>query len=153
MFVDLTILLKNVVYNSTNQNMPFEFCCLTEVGLLKPDLVLLLDGSIGTHMERKDFGSEVYEKEHIQLKVKEAYKKHFLHEMEVVDEEGSMEEVHPRMMVCLEKHQVFDAATQPLQYMQSPSFNVCYPLLMTFFTISITFFLKNMLLWLNTHLE
>ena len=133
--------------------MPFEFCCLTEVGLLKPDLVLFLDGSIGTIMERGDFGSEVYEKEHIQLKVKEAYKKHFLHEMEVVDGEGNMEEVHRRVIVCLEKHQAFDATTQPLKYLQSTSFNVCYSLLMTFFTISITFFLKNMLLWLNTHLE
>ena len=53
--------------------MDLTFCCLTELGLLKPDLVLYLNASLEVSSGREGFGEEVYEKKETQLRVREAY--------------------------------------------------------------------------------
>lgn len=114
---------SGIAYSSIKQGMDLTFCCLTEVGLPKPDLVVYLVGSMEVRSRRGGFGAEVYEKIEIQNRVEEAYRKLFK-QLEVVDGDGSVEEVHERVMQCLNTNQPSPTTSQPIQYFTMQDFNI-----------------------------
>ncbi|KAJ3114839.1 hypothetical protein HDU96_001582 [Phlyctochytrium bullatum] len=50
------------------------WCMHVDSGIVKPDLVIFLDGSISNLSTRGDFGSEVYEHQEFQYRVAEAFR-------------------------------------------------------------------------------
>lgn len=56
------------------KNVPFEFACETELGLLKPDLVIYLNADPAMTSKRDGFGDEALEKAEFQLRVYEQMK-------------------------------------------------------------------------------
>jgi len=77
------------------KNVPMDFACATEVGLLKPDLVIYLNADPAVTAERAGFGDEAFEKADYQQKVYKHMKELINPEFwEEVDALQSIEEVH-----------------------------------------------------------
>jgi dTMP kinase len=58
---------------SAAKGIDMEWCKMPEVGLPRPDLVLLLDLDVAILANRKGFGAERYEKLDLQKRVRDAY--------------------------------------------------------------------------------
>lgn len=88
------------VYSAAKQNptMDLAWCRNPEIGLPRPDLCLFLDISAEGAAKRGGFGTERYEKQEMQDRVRELFKEMRTHQDEgedivVVDAGGSVEEV------------------------------------------------------------
>ncbi|KAK0488512.1 thymidylate kinase-domain-containing protein [Armillaria novae-zelandiae] len=60
---------------SASKGLPYEWCRSPDIGLPAPDLVLFLDITPEKARERGGYGNERYEKEEMQRKVREQYKR------------------------------------------------------------------------------
>lgn len=88
------------VYSAAKQNptMDLAWCRHPEIGLPRPDLCLFLDISAEDAAKRGGYGTERYEKQEMQDRVRELFKELKTHQDEgedivVVDSGGSVEEV------------------------------------------------------------
>ncbi|SJL17786.1 related to thymidylate kinase [Armillaria ostoyae] len=60
---------------SASKGLPYEWCRSPDIGLPAPDLVLFLDITPEKARERGGYGNERYEKEEMQRRVREQYKR------------------------------------------------------------------------------
>ena len=60
---------------SASKGLPFEWCRAPDVGVLQPDLTLFLDVSPEAAKQRGGYGEERYEKEEMQRRVREMFKR------------------------------------------------------------------------------
>lgn len=101
-----------------------DWCKQPEVGLIKPDLVLLLALSDEEMMKRPGFGEERYEDLKIQKSVREVFQ-NFANtddNWKEVDAVGTIEEVHEKLLQeVLDK--VKEVGTTPLQKLSFPNTN------------------------------
>jgi dTMP kinase len=59
----------------TKPKLPFEWCRAPDIGLPSPDLVLFLDIAPDQARQRGGYGEERYEKEEMQVRVREAFRR------------------------------------------------------------------------------
>lgn len=64
---------SGVAFSAAKRNMTIEWCKQADVGLPAPDIVLFLDLQVDQAKLRADFGSERYEKEEFQERVRENF--------------------------------------------------------------------------------
>lgn len=101
------------VYSASKQNpdMDLEWCRHPEVGLPRPDLCLFLDLSSEEAAKRGGFGTERYEKEELQKRVRQLYAEMRRHEDEsedivVIDAGKSVEDVAKEILTAVTNAQV-----------------------------------------------
>ncbi|EME43682.1 hypothetical protein DOTSEDRAFT_72887 [Dothistroma septosporum NZE10] len=89
------------VYSAAKRNpaMDLAWCRNMEVGLPRPDLCLFLDVSAEDAARRGGFGTERYEKQDLQNRVRDLFAEMRIHpdeneDMVVIDAGGSMDAVH-----------------------------------------------------------
>jgi dTMP kinase len=61
--------------SSTTPKLPFEWCRAPDIGLPAPDVVLFLDIAPEQARLRGGYGEERYEKEEMQARVRQAFKR------------------------------------------------------------------------------
>jgi len=96
------------VYSAAKQNptMDLAWCRQPEVGLPRPDLCIFLDISAEAAARRGGFGSERYEKQDLQARVRGLYGEMMRHEDEredivTVDAGGSLDEVEQSILAVV----------------------------------------------------
>ncbi|KAK4501433.1 hypothetical protein PRZ48_007242 [Zasmidium cellare] len=114
------------VYSAAKQNptMDLAWCRHMEVGLPRPDLCLFLDITAEKAASRGGFGTERYEKQEMQDRVRELFAEMRTHEDEgedivVVDAGGSVEEVEGAIWETVRRRLgEGDAASRPLRFIR-----------------------------------
>ncbi|KAF8584051.1 P-loop containing nucleoside triphosphate hydrolase protein [Ramaria rubella] len=66
---------KSRASTAAQERFPYEWCRAPDAGLPAPDLTLFLDISPGTAKQRGGYGEERYEKEELQRRVREVFKR------------------------------------------------------------------------------
>lgn len=91
---------SGVAYSVAKKGMDVEWCMQPEVGLPKPDLVLLLTLSENEMLNRGDFGKERYENTTVQKSVKETFMKFAQKEdnWKVFNAAGTIDEVQSKLL-------------------------------------------------------
>lgn len=91
----ITIVCDRYVYSgvafSASKGLSFDWCVAPDVGLPSPDVVLFLDISPEAAKQRGGYGEERYEKEEMQRRVRESFKR--LGEEQKTTKEGSWVEI------------------------------------------------------------
>uniref|UniRef100_A0A1B6M0Z6 Thymidylate kinase n=1 Tax=Graphocephala atropunctata TaxID=36148 RepID=A0A1B6M0Z6_9HEMI len=100
---------SGVAFSSIKPGMDLEWCKWSDAGLPKPDLVMLLTLSTQAMNARGGFGEERYEKDEIQEKVLEVFKKFKDSTWKEIDADKTQDELHEELLsyikVALEKSQ------------------------------------------------
>jgi len=66
---------SGVAFSAAKPSLSFEWCTFPDIGLPEPDLVLFLDASPGVARSRGGYGEERYEKEEMQRRVRDVFKR------------------------------------------------------------------------------
>lgn len=115
---------SGIAFSSAKKHMDINWCKQPEIGLLKPDLVLLLTLSDDQMIKRPGFGEERYEDLNFQKSVSEIFKTFAESEdnWKQMDASGTIEDVHEKLL-----HEVLDTlknmGTSPLQMLDFRSNN------------------------------
>ena len=89
---------SGVAYSaSKTNNMNFEWCKAPEEGLIKPDLVFLLQLNEGTAQKRSGFGKERYEKSEFQKNVLDNFNKLSDNTWQYIDADKEVHEIHEKI--------------------------------------------------------
>ncbi|XP_017774811.1 PREDICTED: thymidylate kinase [Nicrophorus vespilloides] len=89
---------SGIAYSSSKPGMDIEWCKTQELGLPKPDLVLLLTLGKEQMNKRPGFGDERYENDDMQSKVLNIFHQLADNTWEVVDASPSIDEVHKTLL-------------------------------------------------------
>lgn len=108
---------SGIVFSSAKDGMNFKWCKEPEVGLPKPDIVLLLTLSKEAMMKRPGFGDERYENPTMQNNVATIYKKLIDDSWVVVDAGKDIETVHGEMLTHILRT-IENSAEKPLKTLQ-----------------------------------
>jgi dTMP kinase len=66
---------SGVAFSAVKPSLTFEWCTFPDIGLPEPDLVLFLDVSPAVARARGGYGEERYEKEEMQRRVRDIFKR------------------------------------------------------------------------------
>lgn len=114
------------VYSAAKQNptMDLAWCRQPEVGLPRPDLCIFLDISAEAAAQRGGFGSERYEKQDLQARVRGLYAEMMGHEDErddivTVDAGGSLDEVEQAIFaIVMQAKERVERDGGPMKYVR-----------------------------------
>ncbi|XP_044760012.1 thymidylate kinase [Coccinella septempunctata] len=109
---------SGIAFSSVKKHMDINWCKQPEIGLLKPDLVLLLTLSDEEMLKRPGFGEERYENINIQKSVKEVFNNLAYNEdnWKVMDAGGTIEDVHEKLLIEV-LNKLKEVETSPLQHL------------------------------------
>lgn len=95
---------SGAAYSAAKRSLSLSWCCQSDVGLPRPDLVLFLSLPTDVTQQRAGFGGERYERSDFQQRVRDNYQRLFDEQYwRSVDGSGSREEVLARLLPLAEQ--------------------------------------------------
>ncbi|KAL3274360.1 hypothetical protein HHI36_015758 [Cryptolaemus montrouzieri] len=111
---------SGVAFSSIKKNMDLRWCLQPEVGLIKPDLVLLMTLSDEVMLNRPGFGNERYENVEMQKSVKEVFQTFADNEdnWKVINAAGTIEAVHQKLLreIISKIEEIGDSPLEKLEF-------------------------------------
>ncbi|CAG9763506.1 unnamed protein product [Ceutorhynchus assimilis] len=112
---------SGIAFSSAKKGMDINWCKHPEIGLPKPDLVILLTLSAEAAAKRSGFGEERYETKAMQSMVSKVFENLAKQEdnWKIVDASGSMDEVHSVLLQDILKKisEVADSELESLEFL------------------------------------
>ena len=86
---------SGVAFSAVKPSLTFEWCTFPDTGLPEPDLVVFLDVSPAVARSRGGYGEERYEKEEVQRRVRDIFKR-------IEDEAKQSKDMHGMVWVTID---------------------------------------------------
>jgi dTMP kinase len=102
-----------VAFSAAKPSLTLEWCTFPDIGLPEPDLVLFLDVSPAVARSRGGYGEERYEKEEMQRRVRDIFKR-------IEDEAKQSKDMHGMDWVTIDADKTLTEVEQTIWEMVEP---------------------------------